>query len=249
MTTAAGTAGASISIDGSLWTPIVCTGVWPALDCSARQVVTPYTGPLDTGTHSIAIALTGYNNYLGTIHICSQKVTYVHPALTAITTTTPTTAVTTSATTAPVTVVTSTATTSATLAGVPASGTGSTTIPAGSGSLSVTTTPAGAAVYVDGVQRGVSPALIPGLAAGSHTVLLKLDGYQDLSTPVPITAGLTNEFSTGLAPLPSGGSVVPATTAAGVPTAATKARSPGFEAAFGLAAIGTVLYLRNRLGR
>jgi len=249
VTTAAGTAGASISIDGSLWTPIVCTGVWPALDCSARQVVTPYTGPLDTGTHSIAIALTGYDNYLGTIHICSQKVTYVHPALTAITTTTPTTAVTTSATTAPVIVVTSTATTSATLAGVPASGTGSTTIPAGSGSLSVTTTPAGAAVYVDGVQRGVSPALIPGLAAGSHTVLLKLDGYQDLSTPVPITAGLTNEFSTGLAPLPSGGSVVPATTAAGVPTAATKARSPGFEAAFGLAAIGTVLCLRNRLGR
>jgi hypothetical protein len=254
--------GASITLDGSLWLSKHCISGYPPV-CYSLPVFTPYTGNVEAGTHTITIALSGYKSYSGTVDVCSQKVSYVHKTLSIIpvtaatttATTTPTTAATTtaattsaattSATTAPVTVVTSAPTTSATLASVSASGTGSTAAPAGSGSLSVTTTPAGAAVYVDGVQRGVSPATIPGLSAGSHTVLLKLDGYQDLSTPVPITAGTMNEFSTGLAPLPAGGTVVPATTAAGVPAAATKTASPGFEAAFGLAAIGTVLYLRN----
>mgnify|MGYP003803189023 CR=1 FL=1 len=257
--------GASITLDGSAWTSKHCIGGYPPT-CFSLPIFTPYTGNIEAGTHTITIALSGYTSYSGTVEVCSQKVSYVHKTLSIIpvtaatttatttpttvaTTTAATTSATTSATTTPVTVVTSAPTTSATLASVSASGTSSTAAPAVSGSLSVTTTPAGAAVYIDGVQRGVSPATIPGLAAGSHTVLLKLNGYQDLSTPVSITAGTMNEFSTGLTPLPAGGTVVPATTVADVPAAATKARSPGFEAAFGLAATGTVLCLRNRLGR
>ena len=259
-------AGAGISIDGSIWRPILCTGGIPPV-CLGIPATSPYSGQLDTGSHSITIALDGYTSYVGTVNICSQKVTYADATLAAITpvptttvpTTTATAAVTTTATTAaatttsatasattvPVTVVTSAIPASATLASVPASGTGSTVVPADSGSLSVTTSPPGAAVYIDGVQRGVSPATIPGLAAGSHTVLLKLDGYQDLSTPVSITAGTMNEFSTGLTPLAAGSTVVPATTAAGVPAAPMNTRSPGFEAASGLAAIGAFLYLRK----
>lgn len=212
--------GASITLDGSLWLSKHCISGYPPV-CYSLPVFTPYTGNVEAGTHTITIALSGYKSYSGTVEVCSQKVSYVHKTLsiipvtaatttatttpTTVATTAATTSATTSATTAPVTVVTSAPTTSATLASVSASGTSSTAAPAGSGSLSVTTTPAGAAVYVDGVQRGVSPATIPGLAAGSHTVLLKLDGYQDLSTPVQITAGTMNEFSTGLAPLPAGG--------------------------------------------
>jgi hypothetical protein len=102
-------------------------------------------------------------------------------------------------------------------------------------------------VYIDGDFRGLSPLVVSGLATGSHTVILKLEGYHDLSAPVSITAGVMNEFSTGLTPLTVGTTAVPVTPAASAPPApvATKAQSPGFEAAFGLAALGTLLYLRN----
>jgi hypothetical protein len=109
----------------------------------------------------------------------------------------------------------------------------------------VTTTPAGAAVYINGVQRGVSPAVIPGLAPGSHTVLLRLDGYLDLSTPVSITAGTRNEFSTGLTPLPAGGTAVPVTPAAGAAAVPAKTQSPGFGAAVAACVVGILLLLRK----
>jgi len=95
---------------------------------------------------------------------------------------------------------------------------------ANTGSLSVTTTPAGVTIFIDGVQRGVSPATIPGLAPGEHTLLLKLDGYTDLSTPVSITAGKTTEYTTGLA---------------------TAKKSPGFGAVFGIIALGVILTIRK----
>ena len=256
--------GASIAIDGSPWSYKHCFGSWPAMSCVNLPLQTPYKGNLETGTHSITISLSGYKSYTGTVKICSEKVSYVHKPLTAepATTTTPpttTTATTTTATTttsaattATTATVTTSATTSAGAATTTVAGTAITAaasvpaMPPGTGSLSITTAPAGAAVYIDGVQRGVSPAVIPGLAAGSHTVLLKLDGYQDLSTPVTITSGTANAFSTGLIPLAAGAAAVPATTPAGTPpAAATKAQSPGFGAALSLSALGAILYLRN----
>ena len=66
------------------------------------------------------------------------------------------------------------------------------------GSLSVTTDPPGAQVSIDGVVRGVSPATIPGLAVGTHTLELRLEGYQNLKTTVNITAGQAQEYTTGL---------------------------------------------------
>ena len=73
------------------------------------------------------------------------------------------------------------------------------TAPAAStGSLTVITDPAGARVSLDGDVKGVSPATIPGLSAGPHTLLLKLDDYYDLSTTVNITAGQNQNYTTGL---------------------------------------------------
>lgn len=92
-----------------------------------------------------------------------------------------------------------TATTAA--AGIPA--------PSDTGSLSVTTTLSGAAVFIDGVQRGVSPAVIPGLGEVCHTVILNREGHQDLSAPVMITAGIMNEFSTGMTPVAAGATAPP----------------------------------------
>ncbi|HSQ93746.1 MAG TPA: PEGA domain-containing protein [Methanoregula sp.] len=98
------------------------------------------------------------------------------------------------------------------------------------GALSITTTPAGAFIFIDGVQRGVSPATIPGLPAGIHTLLLKLDGYQDLSTPITITAGTTQDYATALAKNTETGTT----------------RSPGFEFIPALCALGAVIRMRTR---
>jgi hypothetical protein len=249
--------GASITIDGSPWTYIYCTSGFPPV-CFHLPVFTPYTGAVTTGSHTITISLSGYKSYSGTVDICSQKVSYVHQTLSAITTTVPTT-------TGPTTVTTTTAAVTTTVTTVPVTTTAVPTtaipvatssvpaatspavvgsVPPGSGSLSVTTTPAGASVSIDGVQRGISPTTIPGLAAGSHTVLLKLSGYQDLSAPVSVTAGAVNSFSTGLTPLPAEITTVPATTAAGAAALPARTRSPGFEGAFGIAALGAILCLR-----
>jgi hypothetical protein len=85
--------------------------------------------------------------------------------------------------------------------------TGSTTVKPGqtvappepvSGSLSVTTSPPGALVYVDGEMKGVTPAIIPGLPAGAHSVHLVLAGYSDLKTTITVNAGTTSEYVTGL---------------------------------------------------
>jgi hypothetical protein len=93
--------------------------------------------------------------------------------------------------------------------------------PAGEyGSLSVTTSPAGARVYVDGEMKGITPATIPGLSAGKHTVLLSVPGYIDMNTTIIISAGKTAEYSTSLV---------------------TPARTPGFGVIAALLSICTIL--------
>ena len=105
------------------------------------------------------------------------------------------------------------------------------------GSLSIATSPAGATIFIDGTQRGVSPATIPGLSAGSHTLLLKLNGYQDFSTPVTVIAGQTQTSTTSLSPVAS---------AAAAPPAIPQNKTPGFEITCGLAALGAMLVIRKR---
>ncbi len=99
------------------------------------------------------------------------------------------------------------------------------TTPAGGfGSLAVTTSPPGAQVYVDGILKGITPATIPGLSGGSHVILLKKDGFQDLSTSLTITAGQTSEYVTGLS---------------------ANAKTPGFEAIAVFLSIGILLFVRK----
>jgi PKD repeat protein len=70
----------------------------------------------------------------------------------------------------------------------------------GTGTLSVTTNPVGAQVFVDDVMWGASPATVPRLSAGSHTLRLVHPGYQNMSVPVTITDGTTAEYTFTLVP-------------------------------------------------
>jgi hypothetical protein len=112
------------------------------------------------------------------------------------------------------------------------------TVPAqvqpGSGSVSVATSPKGASIAIDGVQRGISPATIRGLSPGSHTLLVKLDGYADLSVPVSVTGGQTKDYALVLTPLAGAATATPAPPGK---------KTPGFEALSGIAALGAVILL------
>jgi hypothetical protein len=118
-------------------------------------------------------------------------------------------------------------------------GTTATTAPpavAATGSLAVTSSPAGAVIVIDGVQQGVSPSTIPGLSPGSHTLLVKLDGYQDVTLPVTITAGQTQSYSAALSPVAAAPVVTPSP---------PQKKTPGFGALLGLAALGAVFLIRK----
>ena len=186
------------------------------------------------GTHAVAMRAPGYFNFSRTVTVCSGKVSYIYYDMAShhgegIIITPATTA-----TIAPTTTITF----------VDQSvGYGSlrdalrTTVPPGSfGSLSVTTDPAGAIIFVDGVQQGISPVTIPGLSAGTHTLLLKRDGYQDLTLPVTIPAGGTQYYSSALS---KSGDVQ-----AGASTT-KKSSMPGFEAAFAACGVGALLLFRK----
>jgi hypothetical protein len=79
----------------------------------------------------------------------------------------------------------------------------------GTGTLSVTTEPAGAQVFIDNVLRGVSPAIVADLPAGSHTLRLEREGYTNMTVPVTINDGKLITFGTTLAPVSGGIAIIP----------------------------------------
>jgi hypothetical protein len=236
-------------------------GAWYTIDGDPMGM-TPGGQFLLKGTYTVALTFphsSAYNDYSTSVVVCDQKVTYVKATLVPITTTVPTTAASvrkimtfaqttttpvTGTTTLPISIPVTTVTS------VQGSSTQmtrqemqqGTTQAAGTapaqpdtlGSLSVTTNPAGVFIFIDGVQRGVSPATIPGLSAGTHTLILKLDGYQDISTPVTIVAGKTQDYSSGMAKDAAAATALPK-------------KTPGFEFALALVAMGAVLGMRRVL--
>jgi len=160
---------------------------------------------IPNGNHVLSIRLDGYQEYSRTIVVMGDT-----QAITAalVRKPTPTTTETT-----------------------PVQPTGTGTLPQGTpaggfGSLAVTTSPPGAQVYVDSALKGITPTTIPGLSSGTHAIILKMDGFQDLATTITITTGQTAEYTTGLS---------------------RNAKTPGFEVLTALVSLG-MLVLARRIG-
>lgn len=69
----------------------------------------------------------------------------------------------------------------------------------GSGTLTIRSTPSGATVYIDGDSKGTTPLHLQNVPAGSHKVLLTLQGYGDSSQTVEMTGGSDKDVSISLA--------------------------------------------------
>ena len=195
------------------------------------------------GTRQIFITQPGYTNYFASRSVCSGKVTYAfydqEAHLFQGTVKTAATSPAATATTITVGANTTTPTGQSADYGSLKSALGTSGPSENPGSLSVTTDPAGATIYIDGVKQGISPATIPGLSPGSHTLLLKLDGYDDLSLPITISAGKTQNYSSALMK-----SRDPGAMAAAAPTT-KKSSAPGFAAIAAACMVGGLLLFRK----
>jgi hypothetical protein len=70
------------------------------------------------------------------------------------------------------------------------------------GGFNIVSTPSGAEVYIDNLFKGYTPAILDGIPAGSHSVLLKYTHYIDYSTTASVTAGQTTPLAIRMQPAP-----------------------------------------------
>jgi hypothetical protein len=74
--------------------------------------------------------------------------------------------------------------------------------PSSTGTLSISSTPSGAEIYTDNIFRGYAPLTLTDVAAGTHTVMAKMAGYQDASVIVSVSKGATVPVVVSLSPVP-----------------------------------------------
>ena len=72
--------------------------------------------------------------------------------------------------------------------------------PLAKGALSVISDPAGATVFIDNQSAGTTPFTAGDIAAGHHEVILRMNGYQDYSSDILVTAGASGTISATLQP-------------------------------------------------
>lgn len=76
-----------------------------------------------------------------------------------------------------------------------------------SGTLSINSAPSGASVSINGQYIGATPLTIPGAPAGTYSVILVKDGYEDYSATATVTAGGTGRIFATLQPASVGGDI------------------------------------------
>jgi len=67
------------------------------------------------------------------------------------------------------------------------------------GQISITSEPSGASVLLDGIlQSARTPCVLKDVPAGTHRVMLKMSGYEDLSQEVEVDEGATADLDLGM---------------------------------------------------
>ena len=75
------------------------------------------------------------------------------------------------------------------------------------GQINVGSSPTGANIYLDNAYRGITPLTLANIPQGGHTIVLKITGYQDWTSPVNVAAGsyaqVSGTLSSGQPPNPT----------------------------------------------
>ncbi len=67
------------------------------------------------------------------------------------------------------------------------------------GQITVRSSPSGANIYLDNAYRGITPLTLVEIPQGSHSIILKLNGYQDWQSSVNVAARSSTDVSGTLA--------------------------------------------------
>lgn len=108
-----------------------------------------------------------------------------------------------------------------------------TTTPADSGIITVHSQPAGAMVWLDGVERGMTPITLYKLAEGQHTIRVHLKGYPDNQTSVTVENDKTMILDVNLAQAATTPTSLPTSTTAPVPSVEDPPAAEAVKAAAG----------------
>ena len=68
------------------------------------------------------------------------------------------------------------------------------------GQILIYSSPSGANIYLDNAYKGITPLTLPNIPEGSHTVTLRMNGYQDLVKQVNVVGGSAVDGSGTLSP-------------------------------------------------
>ncbi len=71
--------------------------------------------------------------------------------------------------------------------------------PGTNGQITVRSNPSGANIYVDNLYKGLTPLTLVEIPKGGHTILLRMNGYQDWQSSVNVAAGSSTDVSGTLA--------------------------------------------------
>jgi len=63
------------------------------------------------------------------------------------------------------------------------------------GQITVRSNPSGANIYLDNAYRGLTPLTLVDIQKGSHTIILKMNGYQDWQSSVNVAFGSSTDVS------------------------------------------------------
>ncbi|KAF1078325.1 PEGA domain-containing protein [Methanogenium sp. MK-MG] len=72
-----------------------------------------------------------------------------------------------------------------------------------SGAITISSSPTGATVFLNNVNKGITPVTLSDLIPGGYTVTLELSGYTTWSEVVQVNSGATSTVSASLAPTPT----------------------------------------------
>ncbi len=117
---------------------------------------------------------------------------------------------------------------------IPATTIPATTImPADNGIITVHSQPTGAMVWLDSVERGMTPITLYNLAEGQHTILVHLKGYPDYQTTVTVENDKTVMLDVNLAQAVTTPTPLPTRTVTTVPTVEDTPAAEAAKAAAG----------------
>jgi len=81
--------------------------------------------------------------------------------------------------------------------------------PGQSGTIQISSQPAGANIFIDNVCRGITPLTIPSIETGTHSLLIRLGGFNDYSSTFTVSAGQAIQIEASLTPEPTSAGMYP----------------------------------------